>query len=239
MKNSKQNPEKFPVSYSKELKDFLYACSRVFKDEQRSVKSFACPKTSWRKNKECPQEKPLRKRTRSDFEEKNAFIPKEIKKIALASCVETLELPEDHLEFFDQHRDVFYWEDKNKAEINCSERNCRFKTKQGTKCLVDHMISKHGYRDIPCDYVDCSYIAFSQKNLHFHKVNFHERKQSMDATHLCPYKSCQHSFRFKSEIRKHLNVHENIFLFCQYCQYRCINRGKLHDHLSLHFNLES
>ena len=229
-----KNNEKAPVAYSKELNDFLTACSSMFKDEQRPVK---------RKTEETPPQvffkRPCRKRVRNDVEEKNASSPDQMNKIALASCLETFELSEEHLAFFDEHRDLFYWEDEDKAKIHCSEISCRFKTKQGNKCLVDHMISAHGYRDILCDQPDCSYIAFSQKNMSFHKVNFHQRKQKVGFTHPCPYDTCKYSFRLISEFRNHLNVHKNIVFSCNYCQYRSSQRKLLHDHLSHHFNISN
>jgi uncharacterized Zn-finger protein len=103
------------------------------------------------------------------------------------------------------------------------------------------MITVHNYRDIPCGKTDCSYIAYSQNNFAQHKIRFHGhgKKPVEFANHTCPYPTCKVSFLFPTLLKRHLNVHENRVLSCNYCPYRNATSYKLHDHLLVHFNIKN
>ena len=171
----------------------------------------------------------------SEYEPKTVDIPEDFKKIA-----KKFGLPEDHIDFFYEHRKSFNWEYKDKTEVHCTERSCKFTTKQRHKCLSDHMISVHNYNQTPCDHVDCSFIAYSQKHLNLHKSRFHGhgQKPTEYGTHSCPFPSCKNSFRYPSHLRRHVNVHRNILFSCKYCPYTAAETDHLHENLSLHFNIK-
>ena len=210
----------------------------MFSDEPKPVSlSFAIQKPPKRQNIEVPvvkqKEKPQRKEQET-VEERTVAIPKEFKKLA-----KSFGLPEEHLEFFYENRASFNWECKDKTQIKCAEQHCKFETKGFEGCLNDHMISVHNYKDIRCDHVDCSFIAFSQKNLNHHKSKFHGhgKKPTEFGFNSCPYSSCKASFRFPAQLRNHLDIHENRIFSCNFCLYRCAERKSITDHLYLHFNI--
>ena len=103
------------------------------------------------------------------------------------------------------------------------------------------MITAHNYTDIPCDKIDCSYVAFSKTNSKHHQGRFHGHgvKPTEKGTHPCPYSSCKVSFPDKFHLQLHLNVHQNRVLSCSYCQYRNVCPTALHRHLLVHFNLKN
>jgi len=103
---------------------------------------------------------------------------------------EKFGLPKDHLEFFYTNRKSFHWESKKFASIiHCTVTGCKHTVKMSPRCLFDHMITVHNYTDIGCDKTDCSYLAYSLKNLNHHKARFHGhgRKPTEFANHTCPY----------------------------------------------------
>jgi hypothetical protein len=173
--------------------------------------------------------------TKGPEEKKAVAIPDKFKKIA-----KKFGLPEDHLEFFYTNRESFSWESKDKTDIHCTEVGCKHTVKTSPGCLMDHMITVHNCRDIPCGKTDCSFIAFSDKNLTHHRTRFHGHgKKPVDfANHTCPFSTCKVSFAFPNQLRRHLDVHENRVMSCPYCPYRCTINYKLHEHLMVHFNIK-
>jgi len=103
------------------------------------------------------------------------------------------------------------------------------------------MITAHNYRDIPCDNTDCSYIGYSHKNLTYHKIRFHGhgKKPTEFAHHTCPYSTCKVSFQFQTMLQRHLDVHENRVLSCNYCQFRNVVSVHMHKHLMDHFKIKN
>ncbi|CBY14292.1 unnamed protein product [Oikopleura dioica] len=224
----------------KTLEEFEKGLDRMQKkDERKPVKlSFAIQKAPERKKIEkAPIEKKARQIKNKEIEEKKTIvIPDKFIKIA-----KKFGLPKDHLEFFYENRELFHFESMEKNDVHCSERTCNFTVKASPKCLVEHMITAHNYTDIPCEKIDCSYVAFSLSNSKHHKAKFHGhgQKPTEYGNHPCPYSSCKNFFRNPSHLQVHLNVHQNRVLSCSYCQYRNVRPDKLHDHLLVHFNLKN
>jgi len=159
-------------------------------------------------------------------EKKTVVIPPKFIKIA-----KKFGLPEEHLEFFYENRDSFNWESKDKTYIHCIDVGCKHTVKVSPGCLVDHMITVHNYRDVPCDKTDCSYVAYSDKNLTAHMKQFHGiGKKRVDGDHSCPFPTCKVSFVSPSKLQLHLNVHENRLSTCHYCPYYM-------DHIGLQIGL--
>jgi hypothetical protein len=211
----------------------------VILDERKPVKlSFAIQKAPERKKLEIStvKKKVQLKEKKEPEEPKTIVIPDEFIKIA-----KRFGLPKDNYDFFYRNRDSFHWESKDLADVHCTESSCKHTVKPSSQCLVDHMITAHNYTDIPCDKTDCSYVAFSKKNLMHHKLRFHGhgKRPTEYGNHKCPKLSCNSFFRWPSDLRKHVDVHENRVLSCNYCQYRNANPNNLHDHLSVHFNLKN
>ena len=197
--------------------------------------SFAILKAPERKKIELEPPKTKKKeRVKEVDESKTEEVPKEFKKIA-----KKFGLPEDHLEFFYEHRESFNWEMKKEFVVHCTEPGCKLTVKEAKGCLNEHMISVHDYKDIPCGKIDCSYIAFSQKNLNLHHSRFHGhgRKQTKDASLSCPYSSCKCAFKDSYNLRIHVNTHENNVFSCNFCPYRAVKYNNLSIHLKLHFNM--
>lgn len=166
--------------------------------------------------------------------EKTDQIPNDFVKLA-----KKFGLPEEHFDFFYEHRKSFHWESKDKSKINCVEKTCKFLTKTSKVCLVDHMSTVHNYKDIKCDKQDCLFIGFSQKNLNYHTATFHGHGKRPDeyGIHPCPYSSCKSSFRYRDGLQDHVNVHTNTVFSCSFCQYRCVKNFNLRDHLNNHFDI--
>jgi hypothetical protein len=210
------------------------------KDERKPVKlSFVIQKAPERVKAQSSSSltKKAHPKVKKELEEKKAVaIPDKFKKIA-----KKFGLPEDHLEFFYTNRESFHWETKDKTEIQCTEVGCKHTVKVSPGCLMDHMISVHNYRDIPCDKTDCSFIAFSDENLTHHRTRFHGHgKKPVDfANHTCTFSTCKVSFAFPSQLRRHLDVHENRVLSCNYCPYRNAVSKELHKHLLDHFRIKN
>ncbi|CBY10937.1 unnamed protein product [Oikopleura dioica] len=210
------------------------------KDARKPIKlSFVIKKAPEKVKVEKAQDfsakKPQTKVRKEPEEKKTVSIPENFIKIA-----KKFGLPEEHLEFFYTNRDSFQWESKDKTYIHCTAVGCKHTVKISPLCLVDHMITAHNYRDIPCDKINCSYIAYSQKNLALHTIGFHGHgvKPTDFANHTCPYLTCKVSFRFPAQLRRHLNVHENRVLSCNYCLYRNVDSIKVQSHLMIHFQIK-
>jgi len=224
----------------KTLKEFEKSLDRKQKrDERKPVKlSFVIQKAPERVKAQASSGSPKKSHPKvaKEPQEKQAVaIPDKFVKIA-----KKFGLPEDHLEFFYSNRKSFQWESKDKTDIYCTAIGCKHKVKVLPRCLVDHMITVHNYTDIPCDKTDCSYIAYSHKNLLHHQMRFHGHgmKPTEFANHTCPYPTCKVSFKVSSQLQRHLNVHENRVYSCNYCQYRNANTRELHHHLLEHFRIK-
>jgi len=208
------------------------------KDERKPVKlSFVIQKAPEREKAQVSSIFPKKQqpKIKKEPEEKKAVvIPDKFTKIA-----KKFGLPEDHLEFFYENRDSFNWESKDKTDIHCIDVGCKHTVKVSPGCLVDHMITVHNHRDIPCGKTDCSYVAYSDKNLTAHMKQFHGiGKKRVDGDHSCPFPTCKVSFVSPSKLQIHLNVHLNRLSTCHYCPYRTANRFDLHSHLDRHFQIK-
>jgi len=203
--------------------------------ERKPVKlSFAIQKAPARKIVVRTEKKWRIKPKDSEKEKKTAKIPEKFKKIA-----EKFGLPEEHLQFFYENRELFQWEAKDKTDIHCTEKTCRFVMKASKGCLIDHMISVHKYHDIACDKPDCSFIAYSQKNLNFHTGGFHGHGRRPDSANAaCPFPSCNAFFANDGSLQTHLNIHKIRMFFCRFCPFRSSEARKLAVHLDIHFNIK-
>jgi len=177
--------------------------------ERKPVKlSFAIQKAPARKIVVRTEIKSKKKPKESEKEKKTATIPEKFKKIA-----EKFGLPEEHLQFFYENRESFQWEARDKTDIHCTEKTCRFVMKASKGCLIDHMISVHKYHDIACDKPDCSFIAYSQKNLNFHTGGFHGHGRRPDSANAaCPFSSCNAFFEMMG-VYKRISIFMKIACF--------------------------
>ena len=205
--------------------------------ERKPVKlSFAIQKAPERKIVESLQVKKERKKNSKDSERENKIVtvPEKFKQLA-----KKFGLPEEHLQFFYENRESFQWEAKDKTDIHCTEKTCKFVMKASKGCLIDHMISVHKYHDIPCDKPDCSFVAYSQKNLNLHTGSFHGHGRRPDSANAaCPFPSCNAFFANDLNLQTHINIHENRMFFCSYCPFRTSEARKLTIHLDIHFNIK-
>ncbi|CBY31507.1 unnamed protein product [Oikopleura dioica] len=184
------------------------------KDERKPIKlSFviqkAPEKAKVEKAQAISEKKPQTKVRKEPEEKKTVSIPDNFIKLA-----KKFGLPEEHFEFFYTNRESFQWESKDKTDIHCTAVGCKHTVKASPQCLVDHMITAHNYRDILCDKTDCSFIAYSQKNLTFHTIGFHGhgRRPAEFANHTCPYSTCKANEKKKiamSIINRFTNILQN------------------------------
>ena len=210
---------------------------KLLPDDRNSViLSFTIQKPPDRKKIDLDSPKPKKKeRAKAVDEPKTIQVPKEFKKIA-----KKFGLPEDHLEFFYEYRASFNWELKKEFIVHCTEPGCKLTVKEAKGCLNEHMISVHDYKDIPCGKIQCSYVAFSPKNLNLHHSRFHGHGQrpGKDAKYSCPFSSCKNIFARSSGLTDHINTHKNIVFSCNFCPFRAVEYWYLLLHLKLHFDIK-
>jgi uncharacterized Zn-finger protein len=193
------------------------------------------PERKRKKEQNYRQKKTQNRLNEFDEKDKTLKVPKTFLKVA-----KKFGLPEEHLDFFYENRNSFQWESKDKTEIHCSETLCKFTVKESPGCLTNHMITAHKYADLPCQKPNCSFIAYSQKNLNYHSGIFHGFGKGVNAKSVypCPYPTCDKMFQWPSMLKTHIDVHENKRYSCNYCQFRCGSKKDLYNHLNIHFDIK-
>jgi len=126
------------------------------------------------------------------------------------------------------------------GSIRCTEKGCRHQQPIGGECLSRHAREVHNWKDYPCPYDNCSYVAFSKISFSKHQSFFHS--DSLSYTHQdyrCSRRGCHASFKFRSGLAKHESVHANHVFHCGFCPYRNACTKALSFHERVHFNVRN
>ena len=91
------------------------------------------------------------------------------------------------------------------SKVLCTAPKCKFEAQSSVKCLFEHCRTVHNWRDIPCNFDQCNFIAFSSHSNLAHKVKFHSKHRKFTRKEYpCKWKHCISSFRFESDLKAHL-----------------------------------
>ena len=104
-------------------------------------------------------------------------------------------------------------------------------------CLTQHCREVHGWRDFPCTFDNCAYIAYSSTNLKKHLSSFHSEHRSYTfAEFRCSKPNCLAAFSAIPNLKLHEYVHDNLVAKCVFCPYKNAKMECLVIHERAHFN---
>ena len=63
------------------------------------------------------------------------------------------------------------------------------------------------------------------------------KKDTIHRGFICERGNCQKGFRFRTELERHLKLHDNNLLKCHFCSYATNRHDFLFDHLNHHFDI--
>ena len=125
------------------------------------------------------------------------------------------------------------------AKIKCSVKGCKFVSDMFKDCLVEHCEKVHEWRDYPCKYKNCQWVAYSSGSYNSHITKFHESEQKTNDLLPCSFRDCRATFGDNWNLQHHERVHQNISFNCHFCTYKCSVQSTLTDHLNNHFDNRS
>lgn len=214
----------------------LKTLAALEKNRQTESLSFKILKPPERKKHEISKNAPQKIQKTKKNDEK-ITISSKFRKVA-----KLFGIPEEHLEFFYENRTRFSWNIKEKPKVQCTEQHCKYSTEFKEHSLDEHMIAKHNYKDIRCQEVNCTYLAYSQKSFGQHKARFHgtgSRNSNLRFDHKCRYSNCSFSAKCDFLLQSHYKIHENMLLPCFCCPFRTSDPKSIKNHMMSHFNLQS
>jgi len=218
----------------KTLEEFQKSVDRKQKKvEKKPVKlSFAIQKASERKKIEKVSiELKMPKRKLNEEQEKNV-IPKSFKKMATK-----FGLPAEHWDFFYEERENFHWETIGEKKVYCTIGKCDFSAAAKAGSMVEHMIENHDYGQFPCTKPLCKFEAYSPWSLNKHLKMFHGSKNFSIYKHNFSCQYCPFSSKDNVTLDRHVRIHENRLLKCQYCNYATVRN--LPEHIFHHFRIRN
>ena len=165
-----------------------------------------------------------------DENEKRIDIPVEfIKKI------QKLGMKESDAEILYKTR-IDWTEVYSENKIYCTEQHCDFSTKIGNDELTNHMITVHSYGENPCTHPGCNFVGISKKNLNLH-ARMHTMQSDKQFWYKCPKSTCSSSFESENKLKRHMRIHNNDLVKCQYCPFRYVQSNQYTNHLRTHFGI--
>ena len=124
------------------------------------------------------------------------------------------------------------------SKIECPTRDCKFQTIASADCLVEHCQKSHGWKDMPCSFEGCHFVAYNNLCFMSHKTNFHAaHKIYTENGHACPWKNCTATFATAHSLGLHMRVHTNSLLKCAFCPYRSANDHHMRSHYRFHYRI--
>ena len=124
------------------------------------------------------------------------------------------------------------------SKVACYLPNCSFETGSKLNCLVDHCKKVHDFKDIPCTFSNCNFIAFNQRGYTQHTTSFHSKHRVFTSDKFrCPFPDCRSSFSKENNLEGHVRVHENNLFPCVFCPYRTPNPIELNNHYRRHYKI--
>ena len=105
-------------------------------------------------------------------------------------------------------------------------------------CLVDHCRKVHQWKEVPCSFKNCNFVAYSHGILKSHQSSFHSKHRSFAPKKFpCNWPSCKSSFESHASLEVHMRIHKNNLFECVFCPYRTGQSGDLKSHCRLHFKM--
>ena len=104
--------------------------------------------------------------------------------------------------------------------------------------MVQHCQENHKWKEIPCTFDNCNFVAYNSQSSIAHKVGFHSKHRTYTYKEFpCNWKNCESSFLFACQLEKHIRIHTNDLLQCVYCPYRTNERGDMKSHYRFHYKV--
>ena len=120
----------------------------------------------------------------------------------------------------------------------CSSSRCTFEATSSLNCLVDHCQKAHNWKEIPCTFDGCYFVAYNTKSLTAHKAGFHSQYRSfIDREFPCTWKDCKSSFCNHRNLEIHRRIHTNGLSNCVFCPYRTNQGCDMKSHYRFHFKM--
>ena len=124
------------------------------------------------------------------------------------------------------------------SKVTCTLNYCKFEAPAKLGSLVDHCKNIHKFRDIPCTFSNCNFVAFNHAGYAFHTSTFHSKNRVFSGNEFkCPYKDCRSVFTRKINLERHVRVHENNLHACIFCPYRTASEQDIADHYRSHYKI--
>jgi len=179
---------------------------------------------------ETKQPKEDRKEKKTDWKEEDK-IPEGFLKL-----LDSLALDRKDAEILFKKKDQWKFV-KSDRKILCSEQGCKFETTLMVDCLRQHCISVHKWKVYPCPYDYCKFEAFSQRSYKTHVSSHRTISKCRSIENVCDRGNCGKRFGLRSDLQKHLKIHDNILLKCHFCPWTGVNSIPLVEHLNHHFDI--
>ena len=124
------------------------------------------------------------------------------------------------------------------SKVACTSRGCTYETASFLKCLVEHCQKVHNWKEIPCQFDNCNFVAYNVRTLAAHQTFFHSKHRSFSSKDFsCNWVNCNSSFPSQANLQKHIRIHTNNLLECDFCPYRTNEIAEFKNHCRLHFKM--
>ena len=124
------------------------------------------------------------------------------------------------------------------SKVFCTTQKCLFEANNSPNCLVEHYQKVHKWKESPCTYENCKFVAYSTASLSAHQVAFHSKhKTYRHQGFSCNWKNCQSTFQKKKDLKLHLTIHNNDLLECTFCPYRTSQQVAMNSHYRFHYKM--
>ena len=124
------------------------------------------------------------------------------------------------------------------SKVVCPARRCNFEAVSSLNCLAEHCREVHKWKEVPCSFDNCNFVAYSDSSNSAHRVFFHSKHRSFAPKSFpCNWVNCKSTFSFSSGLKKHMRIHTNNLLECVFCPYRTNEVTELKNHYRSHFKM--
>ena len=116
---------------------------------------------------------------------------------------------------------------------------CKYSTTMNSGCFIEHCQQGHNWGKYPCTYSNCNYQSYSPKSFKIHQDKTHVREsKTITFSIKCDRKDCDRSFRSPTELKRHLQIHDNDVIKCTYCQWGASRYKDFLTHMNAHFRIK-
>ena len=96
----------------------------------------------------------------------------------------------------------------------------------------------HNWKEIPCSFDNCNFVAYNSQSSTAHKVGFHSKHRTFTNKDFpCNWDGCKSSFTSRRDLQKHVRIHTKSLLQCVFCPYRTNENGDMKCHYRFHFKM--